>query len=425
SAFLLFATSYRWATQKVSSPRDRILMGMSFLDLFSSMSAILGPTVSPADTDDMIHAYGNQATCSMQAFWSQLGAGVPLYNAMLSIYYTMTIVFMMQDVTIRKYVEWFFHALPLGFAFSTAIAGVVLEIYNSNGKFCWVDDKPLHCSFDPEVECERGENAYQFVLPFAGYPLIFGFLVVTVCMIMICVSFSRRSKVLSDFSSTKDVNKIVSAVFVQALLFILAFLLTYVWGFAIKVMRYTGKEPHFSLRVLHKIFFPLQGFWNVLIFIRPTYVRIRKQMQQEKGKRWWCGCCFQILWRALREESVAYVPPARQQRSSILLAAVQKSITASAKRRRSGSSFDGMRGSSSFDAMPGSTEEMAGSELHSDVESLGSEDDNVCEARAAELAHYMSTAGANAEGAMDILTNSDTSKTTNSTAPTEEDEGSS
>mmetsp|Transcript_17956 Transcript_17956/g.29009 ORF Transcript_17956/g.29009 Transcript_17956/m.29009 type:complete len:161 (+) Transcript_17956:63-545(+) len=42
----------------------------------------------------------------------------------------------------------------------------------------------------------------------------------------------------------------------------------------------------FPLLLLQSIFLPAQGFFNVLIFIRPQYMRSRKDFPQES--RWWC-----------------------------------------------------------------------------------------------------------------------------------------
>lgn len=119
-------------------------MGMSLLDVAASLSSMIGPLPIPAETETATHAYGNTATCSAQGFGIQLGIGVPLYNAVLSLYYTMTIVFIVQDVFIRKYVEWLFHIAPLGFVFTTAIYGVVNELFNPNdiGMFCYFESYP-------------------------------------------------------------------------------------------------------------------------------------------------------------------------------------------------------------------------------------------------------------------------------------------
>lgn len=190
------------------------------------------------------------------------------------------------------------------------------------------------------MKCERGKNTSRYHLLFFGYPLIISFLVVLVCMVIICFSFARQSSSISSLnvnssvpSSSKNVRNIFTVVYVQALFFVLVFLLTYTWVASIRVLRHLGKPSPYALRVINRIFLPLQGFWNALVFIRPTFLRIRAQQQKERGKQYWCGCLFQFLWKALRAESVDFEPPARQRRSSLLVSAIQKSVQMTKQRR--------------------------------------------------------------------------------------------
>ena len=363
SLYLLFAMTHRWVFTKYSNPRDRILMGMSSLDVLSSIAWIFGPMASPTDAISNQHwSFGNQTTCEAQGFGIQLGFGVPVYNSCLCIYYALTIVHGMEDDTIRKYIEVFFHVTSLGFAYGTAISGLILDMYHTKGSFCWIEPSPYKCQ--QSDSCDRGQHSKEFTWAVAGWPLIISFCLVLMAMSIICISQCRQvarqkrqqgSSTLTTSSpqapttSTTAATRLLKEVTIQASLFVVALFFTYIWGFTATCLRFVGINAPFWLRALNRFANPSQGFWNFLIFLRPTYQRLRREQQQQQqqssddgpattgetvSSRFCDGGRFQAFWDALKKESIDFSPPKGRSRKS--LHAIHKALR---RRRRSRSSI--------------------------------------------------------------------------------------
>jgi hypothetical protein len=78
-------------------------------------------------------------------------------------------------------------------------------------------------------------------------------------------------------------NSNTNLVFTQAMLYIGAFFITYFWMLLIVMLRAkTNKKTPFALLFMMRTFNPLQGFWNFITMIRPTFNRIRR-MHPEKS----------------------------------------------------------------------------------------------------------------------------------------------
>lgn len=73
----------------------------------------------------------------------------------------------------------------------------------------------------------------------------------------------------------------IRKVAIQGLLYVGAFFCTYFPGFAIRMMALRGRglsseAELFKLLILQSCLVPLQGFCNMLIYVRPTYLKLRK-----------------------------------------------------------------------------------------------------------------------------------------------------
>jgi hypothetical protein len=136
------------------------MLGMSISDMITSFFGFfLSTWPMPKDTWLAYGAVGSAATCSMQGFFFQLGiAATPLYNCALAYFYLMKIIYGWNDRKLLV-IEPFLHAIPVLFALTTAIAGLVLKLYNPDhlGSMCWINEYPTYCSTN--LTCERGEGA--------------------------------------------------------------------------------------------------------------------------------------------------------------------------------------------------------------------------------------------------------------------------
>jgi len=281
----------KWSKKKkVLNTRDRLLLGMSSIDLVASIANAFDVNAFPADTYGIVGAMGNQATCNLQGFFIQLGFGVPLYNAMLCVYTLLIVRMKWTDKFIAVRIEPFMHVIVLGYTLTSATLGLVLDLYNSNGSFCWIEMYPHDCAFAGYVKCIRGENAGLYQWIFAGVVLISCFVIIITSMSIIYL-FIRKNvqKMKERYGESSVVNKTqLQEVGKQAFLYVAAFIITFIWPMLVAIERQLSIKPPFWQNLVLSFFFTFQGFWNFLIFIRPEYNWVRRR-NKEKSSLWALG----------------------------------------------------------------------------------------------------------------------------------------
>jgi hypothetical protein len=190
-----------------------------------------------------------------------------------------------------------------------AIAGLCLQVYNPNfsNTGCWVNAYPSGCDeIDSTVACERGENAYTFVLV-----AVLGLL----CIIWVSIIYynvkiylkvrsteskSKRytspmsgrklsSPTSSEFSSQerkRPERRRSKYVAVQSLLFVLAYLVTWLSSLILFIIEQVDPDGlaegnYFAVQLCEMLLFPSQGILDCLIYFRPRYARIRRECPDE------------------------------------------------------------------------------------------------------------------------------------------------
>jgi len=257
-------------------------VGMSCIDICASFGWFLSTWAVPEETGFAL-ARGTTASCNFQGFLLQLAVGAPLYNSSLALFYLMVIKYNWTNGRLQA-VEKMVHAAILIFSIGTSILLLPLTQYNHIGAVCWVIGEPQGCGHstntpNPDVPCERGDYAYLY-----GLALFYGPLWVCVILCIICMAFiffevrsthrrlhryGRRNQSLRR--SAAD----TSAVATQAALYCLSFFFTWMPSTIWSIAYWFGVEQ-FWLDLLAAICEPLQGFINMLIFIR------RRQSSQLK-----------------------------------------------------------------------------------------------------------------------------------------------
>lgn len=76
--------------------------------------------------------------CKAQGFMVQLTVvSGPVYSGLLTLYYLLTIRYGWKEDRTKK-VEPYMHALAILLGLSTAIVGLVLDLYHNAGLWCWI-----------------------------------------------------------------------------------------------------------------------------------------------------------------------------------------------------------------------------------------------------------------------------------------------
>ncbi len=258
---------------------------------------------------------GSIGTCEAQGFLSLLGTGFTLVtNSTLHLYFVCTLRFKMTEEKFKKWI------MPAMFALATALSitfpmfALRNDLINPSPVYgiCFVIPYPFGCSnkeVDQEdassIECIRGIGTFDLFYMLGPRRILFGavLVVMVVSLLLVIISVfeaeinirkSRRIqnhtlRYVSDTSSSAtrsnrherrmDDFKRTRSAMIQALMYIAAFLLTYVWSFIFmaKFSSYTSESgPSNILSLLQTIFSPLQGFFNAVIFVYQKTYTLRR-----------------------------------------------------------------------------------------------------------------------------------------------------
>lgn len=305
-----------WRGTKRSTSYHRILLAMSAFDILYSITSCLQMFLMPQESSERKVAIGNETTCTVMGFFTQLSLATYWYNGMLSIYYITTIVYSWTDKGFAK-VEPFLHTLCILFSIITATMGAVIGWYSEMdiGFGCWVNRYPRGCELLSEDGLTMGEpcRSDEIAWYIAAIPITLILFMVVLgnlhiyCHVRSVILKSQRhdfegsTDVMTPsgntsitFRRTSDVGsstqvKRIRQVALQGFLYVLAFWLTYIFNAVVRLIEaYDVAEKDsevYPILILQAVLSPSTGFFNMLIYFRPRYVRCRQSFPDES--RWW------------------------------------------------------------------------------------------------------------------------------------------
>mmetsp|Transcript_13686 Transcript_13686/g.32248 ORF Transcript_13686/g.32248 Transcript_13686/m.32248 type:complete len:404 (+) Transcript_13686:574-1785(+) len=289
SGFISFCSSSFIVFYVLRSPKrrglvyHRLLLGMSISDFFGSLMCVL--STWPIPKGEAYLAAGTVGTCAAQGFFNQTAAFcTPTYNISLAIYYLLVIVKGWKEKRIAK-VEKYLHALPILPGLGTGLAGLFLKLYNGAGWICWIaPGLPNHPGrHDPNYGIYR----LAFMYAIAWFVICF----LAVAMLVIYVSVLRQEKKLDKYLTASVKKKRTNSIKIrnQAFLYVGSMYMTWLFGSIFRFMQFAGKTPPPAIIVLFVLFFPLQGFFNMLVYFFPrisrkveTGVSLRASFQESR-----------------------------------------------------------------------------------------------------------------------------------------------
>lgn len=310
---------------------ERLMLGLSSVDILNSIRLMVVPARYFPFTDP-------SPACTASGFLITLGFAGPMYNAVLSMYYLLVVVYDFTAHRIEQSYELWFHIIPIAYGVSAAFLGLAMGVYNPerDSVTCWVAEWPHRCVGD---ECERGPLSAVFATAVVYVPLlgVLILLIATNTAIFVKVrsvfrktsEYSMSSRNLSgrqSFSSKiseppKGVVKDGAAqdppsrlergsssfrfssstssptdckirqVGVQSILYVVAYLFCYIWSLIAGIATLLAPDrvergDFFSLTVVEMTLFPAQGLFNAFVYARPVYERARRQ--DPDLSRWQC-----------------------------------------------------------------------------------------------------------------------------------------
>jgi hypothetical protein len=268
----------------------RIILGLSSADCLTSLAIALTTIPMPKDViyPFEMPSYGNIATCEAQGLVSMMGnAFVFCMNGILNIYYLCTLRYNMTEKTFRCYLEIPIFIVSLAISItipSTALLNQELLNPSPTASSCVPNTYPLNCTKADNPECRGGGGRGAFA-PLFYCTITLGFFTLMITMVLIVHSFYRNARSLRKALQNKPSQEVdakyealiraqetSSIVGRQALMYIAAFLLTWIFGFA----EFAGNDYTELLSVLKMIFQPLQGFFNLIIFVYHKVQTLRR-----------------------------------------------------------------------------------------------------------------------------------------------------
>ena len=256
-------------------------------------------------------ASGNENTCNAQGFIIQFKkSAMVLYMVALQVQYLLTIKYGWNEKRMKT-VEPIFHGVSISFGLSTAIAALILELYNPADWNCWISPLPRNCTSShdinmgksnlQETDCIRGDNAFIFQWAFFYgilWPAILFCILVMLVMIRSIRAVEEKSMARTvNYMSTESAKQtrkqqkptlvLTEQVTKQSMMYAMGFFIVWTFPTTIRFIQTVGGTAYPILVVLAGTFVGSQGFWNALIYFRPKYIKLEE-------KHWWEKVCALI-----------------------------------------------------------------------------------------------------------------------------------
>lgn len=295
---------------KLTTVYRRLIFGVSAFDLIQSLSQAMSSLPMPAGWTWA--AVGNNITCDLQGFTTLVGVnGSVLYSISLSVYFLFAIQFEVEERKLKKRIEPFLHAIPVSYTLFTGVYLYIKDYYNPAGTVCWI--APSQELLD-ENQSGMLELIDGYVM--ATLPIV---LTIFVNVLILCLlwfkeynlsvgnqrqrlqreleqqqrqqerhqeNISNNSTLTPPLSSrsptssgllvahlsrpSKASQRRRKDIVKRATAFIVGFLLSHAFSFTLRIWQFAndGSAP-FACELLARTFFPLQGFFNLLIYTYP------------------------------------------------------------------------------------------------------------------------------------------------------------
>ncbi|KAL7431975.1 hypothetical protein ACHAXM_002893 [Skeletonema potamos] len=249
SGSILYSIWARRAT-KLKDPQHRILGMMSIFDILYSVNKALMFLTYPSGLG--VPTFGNDATCSLQGFFTQFAYATGTYNLVLSVYYYLIINKGMKKEDFAKKWEKILH-------------GIVCN---------------------PDVECRFEYTAAYFYEAFAQGWIQVAYVVIIVTNLLIWLYVRKQEKEMDKYrtqlaqdqlSDMEKKSSYARSVFIQSILYVGAFFLSWSWATIFHLYNWITEDSVAWITLLINTFLPLQGFFNAFIYARPRYIRLKKR----------------------------------------------------------------------------------------------------------------------------------------------------
>jgi hypothetical protein len=297
----------------------RIMLSLSCCDIIASTAYFLGTWMIPKGTEGQFGpvygASGNDGTCTASGFVTQFAVASPLYNATLAFHFLLMFRYDWKDCDMVK-IEPILHGIPVCFAFGTAIAAAVLNLYGSVDWLCWINPDPP----------QQNTKIYQWAFLFG--PIFICIVFISTVMILLYRAMRTQERIVEKYAFERNVALTDAAadddrrksfmsrmsmrlssgsvntgrnkkkkkknssteIAIQGMLYVGAFYITWFFPTLQRIIELsqTTRKNYFALQFLDSFLLPLQGFFNAMIYCRPKFQKYLKDHPE-------LSCCLSVF----------------------------------------------------------------------------------------------------------------------------------
>jgi hypothetical protein len=270
---------WRDRSTKLKFLYHRILFAMSLIDCVASLNFAFGFLLVPEG--NFWGAQGNIASCEASAFLSTFFASQIAYNFGLALYFVLIIRYGKTQEFVARYVEPYIHILSLSIPMAVTFWALFTNSFNPMpflGGWCGLAKYPPLCDA-AAGECSRGftHGAISFAFLFGVMlPSLIG---IAIIMFMIIRHVRGRVASVVRYRTRPRLDQLSRQIVAQSLLYIVASLLPNGILLVHHILSHIFPSQQATLRFviafMVKLIVPLQGLFNLIIYVRPRYIALR------------------------------------------------------------------------------------------------------------------------------------------------------
>jgi hypothetical protein len=296
----------------------QLMLTLSVSDILASHIYFLGTFLIPRGSGGpfglVYWAFGTDRTCSYSGFFNQFAVASPIYNTMLSVYFLLKIRYGWKEHELSK-IGPFLHGFPLAFAVGTSFFALFRQpdtLYGNVFWTCWINPDPPQPDF----------RWFQWSFLFAPvWACVFFQTVAMTFLYMYVRSVEQETKQLekgpkvdrlrkaedkqttedsswseddvvgeededdmedweeaNDEEKPQDAAAVLAArakkqqhsrvIAIQGILYVGAFYISWIFPTIQRVLELADARPIFAMQALDTTLLPLQGIFNVFIYLR-------------------------------------------------------------------------------------------------------------------------------------------------------------
>jgi len=270
---------------KLTKPSHRLMLALITVDILHSVAYATTTLASPQDTQ-FYGAMGNNGTCSVQGFLLLLGLAVPMYNTSLSLFFLLTIRYRVRQATFSAKIEPILHTVSILVPLSIAVIALSIGGITSESVVCY-----LSFEVSSSIAIESLWSVILGIVMICFIINLFSMISIS-CYVRTQLNSVRRYSFTLNQKERRATEK--REVVVQSLYYTGAFFATFF--FPVLILAFNKKC--FPLEVCFEILYPLQGFWNFLLYTRPSI----KRMKKANPDKYWICICWEVIFHANKRD---------------------------------------------------------------------------------------------------------------------------